>query len=92
MASSVFKLAVPGVSRAGSAPPGFPSLPGVLSFPLDGTFGWQRIPSMAPLSGNGGGTRPAFEDMPASLRRVVITARISAGSRASPTPGKSGKS
>jgi hypothetical protein len=31
-------------------------------------------------------TEPAFEDMLTSLRRVMITARISAGSQASPTP------
>jgi hypothetical protein len=31
-------------------------------------------------------TGPAFEDMLTSLRRVMITARISAGSQASPTP------
>jgi DDE superfamily endonuclease len=31
-------------------------------------------------------TEPAFEDMLTSLRRVMITARISAGSRATPTP------
>jgi hypothetical protein len=31
-------------------------------------------------------TEPAFEDMLTTLRRVMITARISAGSQASPTP------
>jgi hypothetical protein len=31
-------------------------------------------------------TEPAFQDMPTSLRRVMITARISAGSQASPAP------
>jgi plasmid stabilization system protein ParE len=31
-------------------------------------------------------TEPAFEDMLTSLRRIMITARISAGSQASPTP------
>ena len=31
-------------------------------------------------------TEPAFEDMLTSLRRVMITARISAGSQVSPTP------
>jgi hypothetical protein len=31
-------------------------------------------------------TEPAFEDMLASLRRVILAARISAGSQASPTP------
>jgi DDE superfamily endonuclease len=31
-------------------------------------------------------TEPAFEDMLASLRRIMITARISAASKASPTP------
>ena len=31
-------------------------------------------------------TEPAFEDMLTSLRRVMITARISAASQASPTP------
>ena len=31
-------------------------------------------------------TGPAFEDMLTALRRVLITARISAGSQANPTP------
>jgi len=33
-------------------------------------------------------TQPAFEDMLTQLRRVMITARISAGSAAQPTPGQ----
>ena len=31
-------------------------------------------------------TEPAFEDMPTQLRRVLITARISKGPAADPTP------
>jgi hypothetical protein len=37
-------------------------------------------------------TEPAFEGMLTSLRRVMITTRISVGAQASPTPSKSSKS